>query len=148
MKVTGWDIIERVKVLFSGKDKVAPEPGMKKAKVEWMQGDYLEPELGGPKPWLHMCFVGGLAFVENLLMRPGTSRLDDTETGNMQTPAAQEAIEACATVIREQFPERVRGLREWKAETTVITFNDHDDTTLEDVYTVLDKAAVSLAEKV
>lgn len=72
---------------------------------------------------------------------------------------SQTAQNIVRDVISEQFPDRMDGVyhkdsgtRSWKPITDpvlVITyFNDHDDTTYEDVRLVLEKAAIKLDEHV
>ena len=154
--VTAWDLIERVKTLLKG-DKVKLD-GINEVKTKWIQGEMLEPlfrynhktdeeKITG---W-GMCFVGGLASAEHLLMRPGTKgeELQEVHAGNLLTDEGKEALEVCAEIIKEQFPERAPETENKRitAQGTVIEFNDHDQTTLNDVYTVLEKAAVVLAER-
>lgn len=56
------------------------------------------------------------------------------------------AIQAIATVIRDQFPERVRDAIN-PSMGIVVRFNDHPDTTFADVERVLEKAAVKWEEE-
>lgn len=44
--------------------------------------------------------------------------------------------------IREQFPERIR------IQESIAAFNDHEETTFEDVMLVLEKAAIRVEERV
>lgn len=158
IKATAWDLVERMKVLLKG-DRVKLD-GEHEAETKWIQGEMLEPDYSWDplhpgeeeiRGW-QMCFVGGLAAAEHLLLTPGTQRGDLTNihSGALQTKQGKDALRACAEIIQEQFPERAvdRELTDLKqAQSVVIDFNDDDRTTLEDVYTVLEKAAVVLAEK-
>jgi hypothetical protein len=72
----------------------------------------------------------------------------DTEgmTHSARTSAHQAMGEAwlqAADVVKEQFPERVVGVG---TDLPLARFNDHPDTTLDDVILVLEKAAVRAEE--
>lgn len=45
-----------------------------------------------------------------------------------------------ASIISEQFPERINNKVKGENEYTITHFNDHDDTTLDDIRLVLEKA--------
>lgn len=56
---------------------------------------------------------------------------------------AFQAKDLLMEVIREQFPERLKRFSE-----NIPTFNDHPDTTFEDVRLVIEKAAIKEQEQI
>ena len=48
----------------------------------------------------------------------------------------------------EMYPDRARPEGSWLAVPSLVNFNNHPDTTAEDVITVLEKAAIALEERV
>lgn len=67
----------------------------------------------------------------------------------VNSPLIQNLV---ADVVREQYPERIETLPlsyldRYLDCATIVTFNDHPDTTKDDVVAVLEKAAIKLDER-
>jgi hypothetical protein len=59
-----------------------------------------------------------------------------------------ECGEVLANIIREHYPERVTAPNSTSANSVIMHFNDHPDTTFEDVERVFEKAEVAWDERV
>lgn len=96
-------------------------------------------EIGATRSGMKWCSVGALLENEH----PGFYRSvgGPVVLGDLGT----EALVVLSEVIREQFPDRV-----WATsiESTVVHFNDHPDTTEQDVVAVFEKARVRAEERV
>lgn len=71
----------------------------------------------------------------------GTCAVDDQQVGRPVTGELARDLRLVNEVIRDQFPERAGGVGASR-------FNDHPQTTVDDVIAVLEKAAVRKDEQV
>ena len=108
----------------------------------WIQGVIWEEEfvLSAPDVLLyaeHGLSIGGRRSIKGRACLQGTAEL----CGMMQPLGITERLSAVgdrlAAVIAELFPDRKAGAGHWAA---VVRFNDHEDTTFEDVMMVLKHA--------
>lgn len=105
----------------------------------WKAADYLR-ENGWVKGHLSQagqhCAIGGYAAAYGKNFGSNTSAA--TDWANKNHP---DEVKALASAIRELFPQRASG----SDAGTVVTFNDHNSTTEEDVIKVFRVAGVKLA---
>ena len=76
------------------------------------------------------CLVGWVRKIEN-------------ELGNQYQGDSIKAKDLIMEVIKEQFPERLNRFNQ-----NIPSFNDHPDTTFEDVRLVIEKAAIKEQEQI
>ncbi len=111
--------------------------------LHWIQGDYIgmrwledkQKEIKG------RCLMGGLQeilFGDANVTRP---EKDDPATVTLY----RETTEELAQIIRQRFPSRIP--RHASPADVVISFNDHRETTWEDVDSVLSVLALEKAKK-
>lgn len=127
--------------------------GENRAVTSWAKGDYLSDEDwdgDGSDRWA-MCLNGALSEAEHKLIdkRNRAYRDLDPARAEVETAPGVKAQQVLANVIREQFPERAgRRGDDSTSHHTIVTFNDDEKTTQQDVEAVLEKAHVKLLEEV
>ena len=94
--------------------------------------------------WTKDSFVdqGGRHCLQGALYEShGLRPFDGRQLGVPRSPALADDVRLVNEVVEDQFPERVGGVG-------VSSFNDHPQTTLEDVIHVMEKAAVRKDERI
>jgi hypothetical protein len=79
------------------------------------------------------CIMGAVGVLENSLLQ--------LLAGTSPSPVYEEFVASCASVIHEQYPDRIGNSSVIPAVSAIVLFNDHPDTTFDDVRVVLEKVA-------